>query len=50
MLRPTRALEVLERLGTPEARRLLHQLAKGNPSARLTSDAADVLKRLERGR
>ncbi len=50
MVRPTRVLEVLERLGTPEALRLLQALAKGNPAARLTGDAADTLTRLERRR
>ncbi len=49
-IRLTRALEVLERMGTPEARKMLQRLARGNPSARLTSDAADVLKRLEQAR
>ena len=48
MLRPTRALELLEHLGTPEARRLLQTLASGNPSARLTIDAAAALRRLLR--
>jgi hypothetical protein len=48
MLRPTRALEILERLGTPEARRLLQTLAGGNPNARLTTDAAAALRRLAR--
>jgi hypothetical protein len=48
MVRPTRALEVLERLGTPAARRLLEALAKGNPGARLTTDARATLKRLQR--
>jgi WD40 repeat protein len=50
MIRRTRALEVLERMGTPEARQLLRQLAGGNPSARLTTEAVQVLKRLERAR
>jgi hypothetical protein len=39
---------VLERLGTPEARRLLQALARGHPGARLTLAAAATLKRLER--
>jgi WD40 repeat protein len=46
LIRPTRALEVLERLATPEARRLLDELSRGNPSARLTTDAAATLRRL----
>jgi WD40 repeat protein len=46
MVRPTRALEVLERLGTPEARQLLEELAKGDKNAQLTRDAKATLKRL----
>jgi hypothetical protein len=48
MVRPTRALEILERLGTPEALRLLETLARGNADSRLTSEAAETLKRLRR--
>jgi WD40 repeat protein len=47
MVRTTRALEVLERLGTPEARQLLEELGKGNKDAKLTQDAQATLKRLE---
>jgi hypothetical protein len=50
LVRPARALEVLERVGTPQARRLLRALAKGNPGARLTADAQSALKRLLRTR
>jgi WD40 repeat protein len=46
MVRPTRALEVLERLGTPEARQLLEELGKGDKNAKLTQDAKATLKRL----
>jgi hypothetical protein len=46
MVRPTRALEVLERLGTAEARQLLEELAKGDKNAQLTQDAKATLKRL----
>jgi WD40 repeat protein len=44
--RPLRAVEVLERAGTPEARKLLAALARGAPEARLTRDARDALSRL----
>jgi WD40 repeat protein len=46
MVLPARALELLERLRTPEARRLLEELAAGNPSAPLTADATATLRRL----
>jgi WD40 repeat protein len=45
-LRTLRALEVLERLGTPEARRLLDALATGEPEAPLTGQARAALERL----
>ena len=45
-LRQVRALEVLELIGTPEAVRLLDELARGAPSARLTRDAAATRNRL----
>ena len=35
-LRALRALEVLEHIGSPQARTVLERLAKGNPAARLT--------------
>jgi RNA polymerase sigma factor (sigma-70 family) len=47
-LRTRRALEVLERAGTPEARRVLETLAAGAPGARITQDARGVLARLSR--
>ena len=43
-----RAVEALERIGTPEARKLLETLATGAPAARLTRDAKASLKRLEK--
>jgi WD40 repeat protein len=46
MVRPTRALEVLERLGTPEAKQVLEDLAKGDADAPLTLEAKTTLKRL----
>jgi WD40 repeat protein len=45
-LRQTRALEVLEAVGTPEARKLLGELAKGAPDAALTQEAKAALRRL----
>jgi RNA polymerase sigma factor (sigma-70 family) len=45
-LRAFRAVEALERIGTPEARQLLKSLASGAPDARLTQEAAASLKRL----
>jgi hypothetical protein len=45
----TRAVELLERIGTPEARRVLDGLARGAAGARLTEDAKASLRRLDRG-
>jgi RNA polymerase sigma factor (sigma-70 family) len=44
-LRQTRAVELLEHLGTPEAKQVLAKLAAGGPS-RQTADASAALKRL----
>jgi WD40 repeat protein len=44
-LRQVRAVEVLERLGTPAARAVLEALAKGGPDARLTQEARASLAR-----
>jgi WD40 repeat protein len=44
--RGLRAVEVLEQIGTVEARQLLTALAKGLPGARLTQEAQASLKRL----
>jgi WD40 repeat protein len=46
VVRPTRALEVLERIGTPEAKQLLEELAKGAAEAQLTQDPKATLQRL----
>jgi RNA polymerase sigma factor (sigma-70 family) len=46
-LRASRAIEVLERLDGPEARRLLHKLSEGAPGALLTRIARSALTRLE---
>ena len=45
-LRQERALEVLEGAGTPEAKKLLAELAKGSPQAWLTREARAALDRL----
>jgi WD40 repeat protein len=47
-LRMVRALETLERIGTPEARELCARLADGVPDARLTREARATLKRMAR--
>jgi WD40 repeat protein len=45
-LREARALEVLEGLGTPEAKKLLEDLAKGSAGAGLTQEAKAALERI----
>jgi RNA polymerase sigma factor (sigma-70 family) len=47
-LRVLRAVEVLERVGSAEARRVLEALAGGAEGARLTREAAAALRRLGR--
>jgi RNA polymerase sigma factor (sigma-70 family) len=49
-LRVLRALEVLERAGTPEAERLLGRLAEGAPHAALTREARGSWERLNKRR
>jgi hypothetical protein len=45
-LRPGRAVEVLERIGTTDARDVLSSLASGKPGAILTLEAKEALQRL----
>jgi hypothetical protein len=47
-LRVLRSQEVLEHLGTPQAKELLEKLAKGAPEAKLTREAKAALERLSR--
>jgi RNA polymerase sigma factor (sigma-70 family) len=49
-LRRVRAVEVLELLGTAEAKQLLGTLAAGVPDAELTQEAAAALRRLKQRR
>jgi hypothetical protein len=47
-LQAWRATEVLETIGTPEARQLLQSLARGAPGDRVTEEASGCLTRLAR--
>src|SRR5262249_22609105 len=47
-LRALRAVEVLERIGTTEARQVLQSLAGGAPGVTLTEEARAALERLAR--
>src|SRR5262249_34133517 len=47
-LRALRAVEVLERLATDDARTLLKRLAEGVPGVRLTQEAQTALERMAR--
>jgi hypothetical protein len=47
-LRQLRAIQVLEQIGSPEARQILVALAQGAPAAPATRDAAAALARLDR--
>jgi RNA polymerase sigma factor (sigma-70 family) len=49
-LRAMRSVQVLEAIGTPEARSMLQSLARGVPTARLTRAAAAALERLNHRR
>jgi WD40 repeat protein len=46
-LRPLRAVEALERIGTPEARDIIKKLADGKPEAALTEAAKAALERMK---
>lgn len=48
LLRPLRALEILERLDSTESRALLARLAAGRPGALFTRQAKQALERLTR--
>jgi WD40 repeat protein len=49
-LRTVRAIWVLQRMATPEARTLLESLAAGAPEARITQEAQAALRFLDRNR
>jgi RNA polymerase sigma factor (sigma-70 family) len=48
VLRRLRAIQVLERIGSPDAREVLDGLTRGAPDARETQDARAALERLRR--
>jgi hypothetical protein len=45
-LRGLRSLQILEHIGTPNAKRLLRKLAQAAPETRLGAEAKEMLKRL----
>ena len=47
MLQQTRAIRVLERIGSQQAQRLLQKIADGEQGARLTREAAAALERIK---
>lgn len=47
-VRVVRAVEILEKIATPEARAVLQELADGAPQARVTQEAQAALKRLRK--
>jgi hypothetical protein len=47
LVRELRAVEVLERIGGPEAEEVLETLVQGAAEARLTREACAALRRLE---
>jgi hypothetical protein len=47
-LQPVRAVEVLEYIGTTEARSILSQLTQGTPGLRLTEEAKGSLERIKK--
>ncbi len=47
LLHSLRAVEVLERIDSPESRTLLKRLAAGAPDSRCTQDAINALTRLD---
>jgi hypothetical protein len=47
-VRRTRAVEVLEIIGTPEARQIIEELTKATAEARLAREARAALLRLDR--
>ena len=49
-MRPVRAIEALENMGTREALELLRDLARGAPGARITREAAASLERFAKKR
>ena len=48
LVRPMRAIEVLEWIGSPEARQVLAELAKGRGDSLQTREAKKALERLGR--